>query len=60
MRSPISLDPQTNMPAYFDEEGQSQLGEVLEGQAVKQIQAIWEYLRLGEAMEPPVLPGGNP
>lgn len=60
MASPISIDPQTKMPAYFDEEGQSQLGDILEGQASKQIHAMWQYLRLGEAMEPPVVPAANP
>lgn len=53
MRSPIAIDPQTKMPAYFDEDGQSQLAEVLDGKAVEQIRAIWEYLRMGENMVPP-------
>lgn len=60
MRAPILIDPQTKMPAYFDEEGQSQLSEVLEGQAVKQIDAIWHYLQQGDAMVPPVLPANAP
>ena len=53
MRLPIAIDPQTKMPAYFDEEGQSPLSEILGGDAVRQLDAIWEYLRQGEAMVPP-------
>lgn len=56
MRSPIAIDSQTKMPAYFDEDGQSQLVEIMDGKAVEQIRAIWEYLRLGENM---VSPGGT-
>ncbi|HXG47784.1 MAG TPA: c-type cytochrome [Methylomirabilota bacterium] len=52
MRSPLSIDPQTKMPTYFDE-GQSPLTDVLNGDAERQIQAIWHYLLLGERMPRP-------
>lgn len=52
LRNPLSIDPQTKMPAYF-EEGKSPLTEVLEGNADKQINAIWHYIRLGSKMPPP-------
>jgi len=52
LRAPSSVDPQTKMPAYFDE-GKSPLEEILGGNAEKQISAIWEYLRLRERMVPP-------
>lgn len=52
MRNPLSIDPQTKMPAYF-EEGKSPLTEVLDGDAEKQIMAIWQYLRLGDKMPAP-------
>lgn len=52
MRDPLSIDPQTKMPAYFVD-GQSPLTEILGGDAEKQITAIWHYLRLGEKMPPP-------
>jgi mono/diheme cytochrome c family protein len=55
MRSPILVDPSTKMPGYFDEEGKSPLGDVMEGDAAKQIDAIWEYLKLGERMGVPKL-----
>jgi hypothetical protein len=40
------------MPVYFDE-GRSPLTEVLDGDAEKQIDAIWQYLRLGRDIPPP-------
>jgi mono/diheme cytochrome c family protein len=52
MRNPLSIDPQTKMPLYF-EDGKSPLTEILEGDAERQIAAIWHYLRLGEKMPPP-------
>src|SRR5262249_48718241 len=52
LRSPLSIDPQTKMPSYF-EEGKSPLTEILEGDAEKQINALWQYLRLGEKMPAP-------
>jgi len=52
LRAPASVDPQTKMPAYF-EEGKSQLTEILEGDAEKQISAVWEYLRLRDNMPAP-------
>jgi mono/diheme cytochrome c family protein len=51
-RAPTSIDPQTKMPAYFDE-GKSPLTDVLDGDGEKQISAVWEYLKLGEKMQAP-------
>ncbi|MCW5559212.1 MAG: c-type cytochrome, partial [Verrucomicrobiae bacterium] len=48
IRAPTSIDPESKMPVYFDENGQSPLPEVLEGDGPKTISAVWEYLRLGE------------
>jgi len=53
LRSPLSVDPSTKMPVYFDEEGRSPLADVLEGDGPKTIGAIWEYLRLGDKMPKP-------
>lgn len=53
MRLPLAVDPSTKMPAYFDEEGKSPLVEFLDGDAEKQIDAIWEYIRGGEKMALP-------
>ena len=52
MRSPLSIDPQTKMPSYF-EEGKSPLTEILDGDAEKQITALWHYIRLGDKMPAP-------
>ena len=53
VRNPSSLDSTTKMPGFFDEEGRSPLRDVFEGDGPKTIQALWEYLRLGEEMPPP-------
>jgi mono/diheme cytochrome c family protein len=52
MRNPLAIDPQTKMPVYF-EDGKSPLTEILDGDAEKQIGAIWHYLRLGQKMPAP-------
>ena len=49
LRNPLSIDPQTKMPVYFDE-GKSPLTETLDGDAEQQIEALWQYLRLGTQM----------
>ncbi len=53
IRNPILMDPMTKMPVYFDEEGKSPLAEIYGGDGLKQIDAIWQYIRLGEKMPPP-------
>jgi mono/diheme cytochrome c family protein len=55
-RAPTSIDPQTKMPVYFDE-GKSPLTDVLDGDAEKQIGAVWEYLKLRDKMLPPMTGG---
>lgn len=57
MRNPLAVDPQSKMPAFFSEDGQSALTEYYGGDAEKQIHALYEYMRLGEKMEKP---GGAP
>ncbi|MFM8358723.1 MAG: c-type cytochrome [Verrucomicrobiota bacterium] len=53
LRSPMSVDPLTKMPVYFDEEGRSPLPEFFEGDGPKTIQAVWEYLKQGAKMARP-------
>jgi len=53
LRAPTTIDPASKMPVYFDEEGRSPLPEILGGDGPKTIQAVWEYLRLKEAMAKP-------
>jgi mono/diheme cytochrome c family protein len=55
LRNPVMVDPNTKMPAYFDEEGRSPYADVLDGDAYKQIDAIWNYIKLGEKMPLPKL-----
>ena len=51
--NPIRIDSATKMPVYFDEEGNSPLYDVLEGDSGRQLDAIWQYLLLGSQMIPP-------
>ncbi len=53
MLNPLRFDPQTKMPVYFDEDGKSPLTELLDGDALKQIETIRQYLLLGEKMPLP-------
>jgi mono/diheme cytochrome c family protein len=53
LRSPLSIDPTTKMPVYFDEEGKSPLPEYYDGDGPKTLGAVWEYLRLASKMPKP-------
>jgi mono/diheme cytochrome c family protein len=55
VRNPLSIDPTSKMPVYFDEEGRSPLTDYYEGDGAKQIDALWEFIRLGREMGPPPL-----
>ena len=48
MLAPNRVDPLTKMPKYADEEGQTQLTDVLDGDAQAQFKALWEHLRTVE------------
>jgi hypothetical protein len=52
VRNPLAIDPQTKMPTYF-EDGRSALTEYYDGDAEKQINALYQYIRQGEKMPPP-------
>jgi cytochrome c1 len=52
MRKPMRFQPGTKMP-QFSEDGKTTLKEILEGDADKQFEAIWNYLLQGEGMTPP-------
>ncbi len=56
VRNPLRIDPATKMPVYFDAEGKSPLADYYNGDAEKQIEAIWQYIRLGDKMLVPVEP----
>ncbi len=56
MRSPLRIDPQAKMPAYFNQ-GQSALFDVLDGDADRQIEALHHYILQGSRMIPPGAPG---
>jgi hypothetical protein len=51
LTNPLRIEPMTKMPVYFDQGG-SPLPEY-DGDAARQIRAMWEYVRLGDQMIPP-------
>ncbi len=53
VRNPLALDPVSKMPVFFDEQLRSPLTDFYDGDGGKQIEAIWQYLWLGERMPPP-------
>lgn len=48
MAAPTRVDPLTKMPKFADEEGRTQLTDVLDGDATAQFKALWEHLRTVE------------
>jgi mono/diheme cytochrome c family protein len=53
LRAPTSIQADSKMPVYFDEDGRSPLPDIQGGDGPKTIQAVWEYLRLGKDMPKP-------
>jgi cytochrome c551/c552 len=52
MRDPQYFLPGTKMPSFANVDGQTPLKEVLGGDAAAEYEAIWNYLRAGEKIEP--------
>jgi cytochrome c1 len=52
MREPLRVEPGTKMP-QFAPLGRSQLNEVLDGDASRQFEALWQYLLEGDKIRPP-------
>lgn len=50
--NPLRIDPVTKMPVYFDQ-GRSPLTDHYDGDAAKQIDAVWQYIRKGKDMPLP-------
>jgi mono/diheme cytochrome c family protein len=53
--NPLLVDPTSKMPVFFDEESGSPLFEIYDGDGRKQVEALWHYVRAGDAMK---IPGG--
>ena len=51
--NPQRVMPGTRMPSFADSEGKTALKDVLEGNAKRQFDAIWNYLLQGNEMKPP-------
>ncbi len=58
VNNPLRIDPQTKMPVYFSQ-GQSPLSDYYGGDAAKQIDALWQYMRQGDKMPLPKEAGGQ-
>ncbi len=53
MLNPLLVDPTSKMPVFFDEEAGSPLFEIHDGDGGKQVEALWQYVRAGDAMKIP-------
>jgi mono/diheme cytochrome c family protein len=53
VRNPQRYEPGTRMPQYADMEGKTSFRDVFNGDAARQFEAIWEYLRKRDKMQPP-------
>jgi mono/diheme cytochrome c family protein len=51
--NPMRIHRESKMPTFADSTGQTSLKETLGGDARKQYEAIWNYLRAGRKIEPP-------
>jgi mono/diheme cytochrome c family protein len=60
MRNPQRVIPNTKMPSFAKEDGKTALTDILEGDAAKQFDAIWNYLQAGREIEHPEQEQGNP
>ena len=56
MRNPLRIEPQTKMPVYFQDDGASPLPDVLGGDTAKQLDAFWQFFRLGDQVTSPATP----
>ena len=45
MRDPLRIDPQTKMPKYSADGRTTKITEILEGDASRQFEALWHYLK---------------
>ena len=52
VREPLRLEPGTKMPQFI-KDGRTQLTEILDGDGVKQADALWQYLLEGDKIRPP-------
>ena len=52
LEAPGQVEPGTRMPQFFPT-GQSALTEILDGDARRQIEALWNYVLEGESIRPP-------
>lgn len=51
--SPLRVEPGTKMPAVFQAGKKSLLDQFFEGNTEKQVEAIWQYLQMGDRIQYP-------
>ena len=51
--APQKYQPGTRMPNYADADGKTPYKDILDGDATKQFESIWEYLKAGRSISPP-------
>jgi mono/diheme cytochrome c family protein len=56
--NPLRVDSASRMPVYFDHEAKSSLPDYYGGDGHQQIEAIWQYIRLGDNAPSPLDPPG--
>lgn len=52
VREPLRLEPGTKMPQFI-KDGRTQLTEILDGDGLKQADALWNFLLEGDRIRPP-------
>ena len=60
MRNPARLVPTTKMPAFADADAKTALRDILDGDAPRQFDALWNYLLAGRKIEHPEQEPLNP
>jgi mono/diheme cytochrome c family protein len=53
MMRPSRVEPGTKMPQMADDEGRTAFGDLFDGDAVQQFEAIWQYLLQGDKIVAP-------
>ncbi|HEX4793685.1 MAG TPA: cytochrome c [Humisphaera sp.] len=51
MHNPLRVDPETKMPQFYSGDGKTMIGAVLDGDAAKQFDALWNYMLMGKEIQ---------
>jgi mono/diheme cytochrome c family protein len=53
VHDPLRIDPESKMPRFDDDDGNTGVTTILNGNAYQQFNAIWQFILEGESMQPP-------